>query len=216
MKRLCFILATLALLTSCDTIKIAINNTNSEGERRIMTTDTRLFTTKGYEVNLAMGLLIQGRDTLEGLVITCDSPVKEALFNVGSKMLIRLSDDQTIVLKNMLNREHESHTETEVTERMQTDYGYIYSPWSPFLDDATYRVTSMVPEVYYKQVNNSYAIYPITYDQMQAIISKGVTKLRIETNVINLDMPHTKGVADKVNNLATCLIEGIQDNPQDF
>jgi len=213
MKKLSLLVAMVALMASCNTIKIAMNSVNSEGHRRIMTTSPNFFNTQGYEVNLAGGVLIQGKDTLAGLVITCDAPVKDALFEVGSKMRIRLTDGQEITLKNLLDRESESHTETEVSQHMQTDYGYIYSPWAPGFYATPYRVTSMVPDVYYKEVNNSYAIYPISYDQTMEIINKGVEKLRIETSVINLDMPYTGGVAETFKQIGLCLIEGIKDNP---
>jgi len=215
MKKLSLLVALVALMASCDTIKIAMNTTNAKGERRVMTTSPRFFSTQGYDVNLAGGVLIQGKDTLAGLVITCDAPVKQALFETGSLMRIRLTDGQEITLKNLLDREYESHTETEVSERMQTDYGYIYSPWAPGFYATPYRVTSMVPEVYYKEVNNSYAIYPISYTQTMNVITKGVDKLRIETSVINLDMPYTGGVAETFKQIGLCLIQGIKDNPKD-
>lgn len=213
MKKIFLLVALTGLLAGCNTIKIAMNSTSADGERRIMTSSPQFFYTKEYDVTVALGALIQTQDTLAGLVITCDSPIKEPLFSVGSRMLIRLSDDETITLRNMLDREAESHTETGVSEHLQTDYRYIYSPWAPLISATPYRVTSMVPEVYYKEVNNSYAIYPITYEQMMAIINKGVTKLRIETNVINLDMPYTNGVSGLMRSLVTCLIEGVKDDP---
>jgi len=213
MKKLCLLVAMVAVLTSCETIRIAMNTTNAEGERRVMTTSPNLFHTQGYSVKLAAGVLIQGKDTLAGLVVTCDAPDKRPLFEVGSRMLFRLSDGEEIILKNMLDRESESYTETHVSNRMETSYGYAYSSWGPFLDITPYRVTSMVPQVYIDEVNNSYAIYPISYDQTLAIISKGVEKLRLETTVINLDMPHTGSVADLFKELGLCLIQGIQDNP---
>jgi len=214
MKKLCLLVATIAALASCETIKIAMNTTNAQGERRVMTTSPSFFNTQGYYVKLAGGVLIQGKDTLAGLVITCDAPDKRALFEVGSKMQIRLTDGEEITLHNMLDRESESYTETQVSNRMETSYGYVYSPWGPYMDITPYRVTSMVPEVYINQVNNSYAIYPISYEQTKAIISKGVTKLRLETSVINLDMPYTGGVADLFKNIGTCLLQGVKEDPQ--
>jgi len=214
MKKLSLLVALVALMASCDTLKIAMNTTNAEGERRIMTTSPRFFNTQGYEVKLAGGVLIQAQDTLAGLIITCDAPDKGALFEVGSRMLIRLTDGKEIILKNMLDREAESYTETQVTERMQTDYGYVYSNWGPGFFATPYRVTSMVPQVYINEVNNSYAIYPISYNQVLDIISKGVEKLRIETSVINLDMPYTGGVAETFKQIGLCVIEGINDDPQ--
>jgi len=214
MKKLSILVALVALMASCDTLKIAMNSTNAQGERRVMTTSPRFFSTQGYEVKIAGGVLIQATDTLAGLIITCDAPEKGALFEVGSRMLIRLTDGQEITLKNMLDREAESYTETQVTERMQTDYGYVYSPWAPGFYATPYRVTSMVPQVYINEVNNSYAIYPISYNQVLDIISKGVEKLRIETSVINLDMPYTGGVAETFKQIGLCVMEGIKDNPQ--
>jgi len=126
-----------------------------------------------------------------------------------------LTDGQEITLKNLLDRESESYTETSVNNTFQTSYGYVYSPWGPGFDITPYHVTSMVPQVYVNQVNNSYAVYPITYNQTMAIINKGVEKLRIETSVVNLDMPYTGGVAELFKNLGMCLIEGIKDNPRD-
>jgi len=214
MKKLSLLVALVAMMASCDTIKIAMNTTNADGERRVMTTSPRFFSTQGYDVNIAGGVLIQGKDTLAGVIITCDAPNKKPLFEVGSRMLIRLTDGQTITLKNMLDKESESHTETQYTEHMQTDYGYVYSPWGPGFYATPYRVTSMVPEVYVNEVNNSYAIYPISYNQVMDIINKGVEKLRIETSVINLDMPYTGGVAETFKTLGMCVHEGILNDPQ--
>lgn len=145
MKKGCLLLVLMPLLlVSCDTIRIAMDSTNTGGERRIMTNNQDFFRTQGYEVGIAGGVLIQGKDTLAGLVITCDAPVKKALFEGGSKMHIRLNDDQTIVLSNMLDRESDSHTETEVHDHLSTtDYDYVYSQWGPALIATPIRVTSM-------------------------------------------------------------------------
>jgi len=211
MKKLCLLVALVGMMTSCDIIKIVVNSTNAAGERRVMTSSPSFFRTDGYDVTIAMGAKMAGSDTLAALVVTCDAPVKTPLFEVGHKMHFRLKDGETIVLTNLLDREYESHTEAGVHDRLQSGYGYAYSFWGPYIDITPYHVTTVVPEVYFNEVNNSYAVYPITYNQLYNIVTKGVSAVRIQTNTIDLDMPYTDKVAGLLHDLAVCLIDGIYD-----
>ncbi len=212
MKKLLLVLP-LLFAVSCSSVKLVVNTTTKDGERRMLTSNQDLFHTNDYDFQIALGARVdEDNDTIVGILITCDAERGgSGVFEEGDRLLIRLADQEKIELTNLLDHKYESYTETQVTDRVQTSYAYAYSPWGPWGYVTPYQVTSIVPQVYTDQINNSYALYLVTADQLKAIISKGVAKLRIETEDINVDMPYTENVAYQMEQLTRCLIEGFQN-----
>lgn len=217
MKRSFFALA-LATLTiiSCSPLKIVMNTTSPDGKRTVATSNQPLFNSNGGQVSIALGTRISGKDTIVGIVITYDANTGRGVFDKDHRMMFRLTDKSEITLKNLYDREFENIDETTVTDQFKTDYGvaYSYDPWLESVVISPYEVTRLVPQVHHYKTTNSYALYLITRQQLDDIITKGVIKLRIESADCDLDMTNTEGVSALFTSLRNCLTEGVKAGPQ--
>jgi len=213
MKKICLLIPFISIiLTSCGTpLKIVMNRTTPEGERFVVTSDQHLFHAGKGNMDLALGAKIVGKDTVLAFVITCDADSGHGIFDKGNKLMFRLSDNSEISLSNLYDKEYEEHEDTSVSQQYQTDYGYSYS-YSPWTDDiyiSPFEVTRLVPRINHYKTTNSYALYLVTKQQLNDIISKGVKKLRVEIEDKDLDMTDTEGVAPLISNMYACLKDGI-------
>jgi len=218
MKKICLLLAAIAMMTSCDTIRIVVNSSNNKGERQVMTSSPFLYRVDGHEVSLAMAAKMTTKDTIAALVVTCDAPVKLPLFVSGQKMKFHLNSGDSITLTNILHLEYESTVDTTEYTYYSTSYQrYYYSDLAICDADYVYvydgycvgEFNSWVSGMRLKRANNSYAIYPITHSQLCKIVNTGVDDIQMDTNVKDLNMYYTGHVAELMKNLAVCLVEGI-------
>jgi len=207
-------LAALAIM-SCSPLKIAVNTSAPDGKRTVATSNQPLFNSNGGQVSVAFGARISGKDTIVGIVITYDANTGHGVFDKDHRMMFRLSDKSEIILKNLYDKEFENIDETTVTDQFKSDYGvaYAYDPWLEGVVVYPYEVTRLVPQVHRYKTTNSYALYLITRQELDDIITKGVVKLRVETADCDLDMNNTEGVSSLFSELRACLLEGIQTGP---
>jgi len=216
MKRtLVIILAALLAVTSCDTVKIVMDSTSSEGERKIVTSKTPIATVDKGKIYISLGAKISDRDTIAAVIAICDADCGHGIFNRGNAMKFRLNDKSEITLVNMLDKKYETHRDTRVTETVKTGYGYAYAygPRARRITVHPYQVTALVPEVYTTETTNSYALYLITKEQMTDIITKGVSKMRIEIENRDIDLTDysTKSISSIFDDMKRCLIEGVRN-----
>lgn len=210
MKKSIFILAaTILALCSCSPLRIVMNTTSPDGERTIVTSEQHLFSYNQGEMEAALGCRIHGKDTVLALLVTSDANSGHGIFDKGNKLMVRFNDKSEIELKNIYDKEFESHTETGVTQQMRTDFGYAYTYdyWTDTIDLTPYQINRMVPQSYTRKVSKSYALYLLTRKQITALMTKPVVKLRVEIEDADLDMPNTEGVNDLFTALMSCLME---------
>lgn len=213
MKRITIILAAAALaVASCGgPLRIAMNTTSPDGTRNIVTSNQHLFRFNKGNIEIALGARITDRDTVLGILVTCDAHTDYGIFDKGNRMMFRLSDGSEISLSNIYEREYEQHEETSVSNQYRTDYGYAYS-YSPLMDDiyiTPFEVNRLVPRVNTYKVTNSYALYLITKKQLEDIIGKGVMKIRVETDSHDLDMNDTQEASQLFSAMYACLKTGF-------
>jgi len=212
MKRILVILAALSLMCSCYPLTIVMNSINSKGERTILTSNQPLFSTGRGSFDIALGTRIAGKDTVLAFLITADTEDNHGIFNLKDRLMFKLGDGSKVVLTNVYDKEFESHTETEVSEVPHTKFGYAYSysPWAGDFYVTPYTINHMVTKVRTRKVNNSFALYLASKEQLANIIGKGVKKLRVEVEDNEYDMPNTDSVSSLVRDLSACLVSGIQ------
>lgn len=211
MKRIITFIAFAAILCSCYPLTIVMNSTNSKGERTVLTSNQPLFTTSRGSFDVALGTRIAGRDTVIAVLITADTNDNHGIFNKDDKMMFKLSNGKVISLTNVYDKAFDTHTETDVTQTPRTDWGYAYSysPWSDNIYVTPYAINRMVTRVSTRKINNSYALYLISRDQLWNIISNQVTKLRVEVEDNEYDMPNTDNVSSLFKDITDCLIGGV-------
>jgi len=193
-----------------------MNTSTPDGKRTVVTSDQPLFNTSGGHLTIALGTRISGKDTIMGVLITCSANTGHGVFDKEDRLMLRLSDNSEIILKNLYDKEFENIEETTVTDQYKTEYGaaYSYDPWMDAIYVTPYEVTRVVPQVHHYKTTNSYALYLITKKEIQDIISKGVVKLRVEIEDRDLDMKNTDGVSALFANLRECLMGGIAAGTQ--
>jgi len=201
--------AAILALCACSPLRIVMNTTSPEGERTIVTSEQHLFSYNQGEMEAALGCRIHGKDTVLALLVTSDANSGHGIFDKGNKLMVRFNDNSVIELKNLYDKEFESHTETGVTQQMKTDFGYAYTYdwWTDSIDLTPYQINRMVPQAYTRKVSKSYALYLLTRKDIKALMNKPVVKFRVEVEDADLDMPNTEGVNELFTALMTCLME---------
>lgn len=198
MQKILFAIIAAVAFASCAPLKIAMNQTGSDGSRYILTSNQHLFNAGKGNIEVALGAKVYGRDTLMAILITCDANVGHGVFNKGNKLMFRLKDNSEIVLTNLYDKEYEETQETNVSNEYRHEYGwgYAYSPWMDEVYVLPYEVTRTVPRINTYTVANSYALYLISKPQMHDIITKGIVKIRVEVEDRDLDTEDTEGFAE--------------------
>lgn len=191
----------------CSPLRIAIDQTESDGSRYLVTSDQSLFHSGKGNVDIALGTKMMGKDTILAFLITCDANVGHGVFNKGNKLMFRLKDNSEIVLENLYDKEYEENEETRVSQTYKSDiaWGYAYNPWSDDIYVTPYEVTRVIPQVNHYKTSNSYALYLVTWPQMSDLMTKGVKKLRVEIEDADLDMTDTEGVSSLFSQMFVCL-----------
>jgi len=206
-----FLIAALALV-SCGTPKIAMD-TSIKGDRVLLTSDTKVARLNEGRITFALGAKLSKKDTIVALLVTCDADTGHGVFDRDDRIMFKYSDGSEVYLKNMYDREYESSQETHVSGTPVTTSGlyYAYGPWATgyWLYPGT--VTAWVPQVYTTKTTNSYGLYPITKNDIKRAMGKEVVKLRIETNVGDVDIDDPKDIAALMKDLFQCLAEAAQN-----
>lgn len=213
MKRVAVILLFVYLaMAGCSPLRIVMNSKTEKGERLVLTSDQKLF----GNISAALGAKVAGKDTLLAVLVTYDGPSNHGVFDKDDKLLIRLSDQSVITLKNVYHKEFEEQTETDVSTQRVSDFGYTYS-YDLLMDDiyvTPYEVYRFVPRVTTTHKTLSYALYFISKPELNNIIDKGVIKLRVELEDRELNMPNTGSVAETFKNMKECLYKGLEEGIQ--
>lgn len=210
MKRI-FILGLLVAIfaTNCSAPKIVRNSKVEDGSRILITSDKKLF--GNFDVALGAKLTPKN-ETILGIVITCDINTDHSLFDLDDRLLIRLKDSTLIELTNVYNKGYEKETTTETTTTpviAPVGFAYSYRPFAPGIFVTPYDVAAFVPQTYVTTKTYSYGIYLISKEDLEAIIEKGVIKLRVEVENAEYNMDNTNYISNKFSVLYECLKEGI-------
>lgn len=213
MKKVFLLLSVVLTVVCCSPLRVAMDQTGSDGARYLLTSDQHLFRSGKGNVDIAIGAKIMGRDTILAFLLTCDANVGHGIFNKGNRLMFRLSDDSEIFLDNLYDKEYEEHEETSVSNRFKTDYGlaYAYNPWYDEVYVTPYEVTRVVPQVNTYKTTNSYALYLVTKPQMTDLLNKGIKKIRVEIEDSDLDMNDTDGVSGMFLEMCNCLKTAAAD-----
>lgn len=211
MKKLILAIIAVTAAVSCSPLKIAMNQTGSDGSRYIVTTNQHLFSAGKGSIEIALGTKISGRDTILGFIITCDANVGHGVFNQGNKLMFRLADNSEISLTNLYDKEYEESEQTSVSNDYRQQYGwaYAYDPWTDGIYVTPYEVTRVIPHVNTYKVTNSYALYLVTKPQLKDLTSKGIRKIRVEIEDSDLDTQDTEGVSEMFKQMYDCLRSAV-------
>ena len=193
-----------ALLCACGPAKLVMDSRTEDGERILLTSDSRIF----GNVEMALGAKVDQKDTVLAILVTYDGKSDHGVFDVNDRLLFKLSDGEVISLQNVYDREYSRENEVYTTNDRVSGLGYAYA-YDPFYD-VTYvspvEVSSFIPRTHTRTVTESYALYLITRNQLNDIISKGLVKLRVEIENDELDMTGgTKSVSTVLADQYTCL-----------
>lgn len=214
MKRIIIIGLLCAMsLASCSPLRIVVNTQTPDGVRTVCTSPIDLFRYSDGTIGLAMGGRLAKKDTVIALGIRCDAKTKHGIFDKGDRLMFRLNDDSEVILTNVWDKEYVEDKETHVTQEYRHTYGFSYC-YHPFYDPyfvTPYEIGTMVPTVYIEDNSASYALYLITYDQYQAIVTKGVKKFRVECESKDLDMPDPSNLPKILTDLFECLVSGVRN-----
>lgn len=209
MRRLFLLLCAFLPLTSCGVVRIAMDSHVEDGDRVVLTSDTRLF----GDVSMALGAKISGKDTLLAVLVTYDGRSNHGVFEKGDRLMIRLKDKTEIKLSNIYQKEFEKEEETYTTEerRSNVEFRYVYNPALDAVYVSPVEVSYFVPRTHSRTITKSYALYLLTRPQLLGIIGGEVVKLRVEIENDDLDMPNTAGVASVFSKQYDCLADRLHN-----
>ena len=213
MRKLLFAGALALMAMACNPLKIALNKTDSEGVRTVVTSSQNLFGI--YE--MALGVRISEADTIMGIIVSAESNKMHGLFDQDDHLYFTLNDGSKVTLRNILDRDA-----IEVRKETKTDYNYAnqgltyaYGPWGRRYFISPYAASSYFSQTYETTVVDSYALYLITYEEMVSIITKGVEKLSIEADNDTDVMLNTVGLQEQFAKMFQCLGDGVR-HPNDY
>lgn len=186
-------------ITSCNSLTTIMNTTDMNGVHTICSSDLAFFD----EFDIAMGGRIAGNDSLLAFLVTCNKHANHGLFDKTDRMLIRLTNNEEIILDNIYDREFDRETKTNVAQDMvfRNGIAYRYSPFTGNIYVSPYTVHTLVPRVYTTIETKSYALYLVSKKQVHDIIDKGAVKVRVEIENADCDMPHPEKLQAKVAKL---------------
>ncbi|MCQ2221796.1 MAG: hypothetical protein MJZ12_10385 [Prevotella sp.] len=193
----------ISLLNSCNSLNLVLDKTDDKGARTMCTSDLSLF----GEFDVAMGAKIEKKDTVLAILVTCSKDSNHGVFDKTDHLRLRLSDGNEITLQNLYDREYDRETSTNNVLEPRFDHrvAYTYSPWTGNVYVTPYTVEHLVNHVYTTTTTKSFALYPISKQQVKDVMEKGVIKLRVEIENADYDMPHPEKVKDKFAKLYTYL-----------
>jgi len=198
---------------SCGAFKKIAVNTNIDGVRTILTSNRHLT----GDIEFATGARTTQKDTIVAFLITSTEDSNHSIFSKGDLLQIKLTDGQTIKLTNVYDKEaYEKETESGITNSVHTNYmyDYVYSPWTDGIYVVPYQINQMVPHSYTRTTTYSWALYLVTYQQIQDIINKGVTRVRIEDESGFVEVRNPEGFCAIVKEQAEDLFEAFLADPK--
>ncbi len=212
MKKYFLILTLMLTAMACSPLKVALNKTDSEGVRTIVTSSQNLF----QDFDMALGVRISKEDTIMGIIVSTESSKLQGVFNEDDHLYMVLKDGSKITLHNILNQDAvELRKETKTDYNYSPGWTYAYGPWGRRYWIEPYAATSYFERTYETTVADSYALYPITYNEMVQIISKGVEQLSIEVDNDTRSMMLTDGLQEQFARMFQCLGDGVR-HPNDY
>lgn len=213
MRKLILFSALALVAMACNPLKVALNKTDSEGVRTIVTSSQHFF--NDYDV--ALGVRVSNADTIMGIVVSASSSKLEGIFDQDDHLYFTLNDGSKVTLRNILDRDA-----TEVRKETKTDYNYAnpgfsyaYGPWGRRYFISPYAASSYFSQTYETTVVDSYALYLITYEEMARIINIGVKTLSIEADNNTEEMMSTSGLQTLFKDMLQCLASGVR-NPNEY
>lgn len=213
MKKILLFSALALVAMACNPLKVALNKTDSEGVRTIVTSSQHFF--NDYDV--ALGVRVSNADTIMGIVVSASSSKLEGIFDQDDHLYFTLNDGSKVTLRNILDRDA-----TEVRKETKTDYNYAnpgftyaYGPWGRRYFISPYAASSYFSQTYETTVVDSYALYLITYEEMARIINIGVKTLSIEADNNTEEMINPSGLQTLFKDMLQCLASGIR-NPNEY
>lgn len=211
MRKLILFSALALVAMACNPLKVALNKTDSEGVRTIVTTSQHFF--NDYDV--ALGVRVSNADTIMGIVVSASSSKLEGIFDQDDHLYFTLNDGSKVTLRNILDRDA-----IEVRKETKTDYtnpgwSYAYGPWGRRYFISPYAASSYFSQTYETTVVDSYALYLITYEEMARIINIGVKTLSIEADNNTEEMINPSGLQTLFKDMLQCLASGVR-NPNEY
>lgn len=213
MRKLILFSALALVAMACNPLKVALNKTDSEGVRTIVTSAQHFF--NDYDV--ALGVRVSNADTIMGIVVSTSSNKLEGIFDQDDHLYFTLNDGSKVTLRNILDRDA-----IEVRKETKTDYNYAdprfsyaYGPWGRRYFISPYAASSYFSQTYETTVVDSYALYLITYEEMARIINIGVKTLSIEADNNTEEMMSTSGLQTLFKDMLQCLASGVR-NPNEY
>lgn len=211
-----YLVAAVLFAASCSPVKIYMDSTAADGTRKMVTTQETIKRNGKGTLGISMGASISGADTVVAVLAVLDADTGHGVFNAGDAMKFRLTDGQEITLTNLLDKKYQHNQETHVSEQWETGYGVAYAYGARRCFVRPYSVSYLTPEVTTTTTNNSYALYLITREQLMNIIQKGVVKMRIETESIDIDLEDgdAEQIAGILKNQILCLKERVSEKKE--
>ena len=211
MRKLILFSALALVAMACNPLKVALNKTDSEGVRTIVTSAQHFF--NDYDV--ALGVRVSNADTIMGIVVSASSSKLEGIFDQDDHLYFTLNDGSKVTLRNIYNKDA-----IEVRKETKTDYtnpgwSYAYGPWGRRYFISPYAASSYFSQTYETTVVDSYALYLITYDEITRIINIGVQKLSIEADSNTDEMMNPSGLQILFRDMLQCLASGVR-NPNEY
>lgn len=211
MRKLILFSALALVAMACNPLKVALNKTDSEGVRTIVTSAQHFF--NDYDV--ALGVRVSNADTIMGIVVSASSSKLEGIFDQDDHLYFTLNDGSKVTLRNILDRDA-----IEVRKETKTDYtnpgwSYAYGPWGRRYFISPYAASSYFSQTYETTVVDSYALYLITYEEMARIINIGVKTLSIEADNNTEEMINPSGLQTLFKDMLQCLASGVR-NPNEY
>lgn len=213
MKKILLFSALALVAMACNPLKVALNKTDSEGVRTIVTSAQHFF--NDYDV--ALGVRVSNADTIMGIVVSASSSKLEGIFDQDDHLYFTLNDGSKVTLRNILDRDA-----IEIRKETKTDYNYAdpgfsyaYGPWGRRYFISPYAASSYFSQTYETTVVDSYALYLITYEEMARIINIGVKTLSIEADNNTEEMINPSGLQTLFKDMLQCLASGVR-NPNEY
>lgn len=213
MRKLVLFSALALIAVACSPLKVALNKTDSEGVRTIVTSSQHFF--NDYDV--ALGVRVSNADTIMGIVVSASSSKMEGIFDQDDHLYFTLNDGSKVTLRNILDRDA-----IEVRKETKTDYNYAnqglayaYGPWGRRYFISPYAASSYFSQTYETTVVDSYALYLITYEEITRIINIGVKTLSIEADNNTEEMINPSGLQILFKDMLQCVVSGVK-TPNDY
>jgi len=211
-----YLVAAVLFAASCSPMKIYMDSTSADGTRKLVTTQETISKNGKGSLGISMGASISGQDTVVAVLAVIDADTGHGVFNAGDAMKFRLKDGQEITLTNLLDKKYQQNQETHVTQQWETGYGVAYAYGVRHCYVRPYSVSYLTPEVSTTTTHQSYALYLINRQQLKDIIQKGVVKMRVETENIDIDIENedAESISPILKSEILCLMERLSQQKE--